>query len=184
VDDGYYSGIYSVLSGLATYTFKNSDAVTFIGQGNTSAPRVSTFAVPAEQNDGMIYDLIYTHSKGPWTISPYLQYNSSQYVPGVSRAGSALGGALLAKYSFTPLWALAARVEYIGSSGAADLLTYGDGSNAFSLTLTPTFQKGIFFARGEFSFVTVSGGARGLEFGPAGDSDHQLRALLETGVMF
>jgi len=184
VTDGYFSGAYSSIAGLATYTFKNSDTLTFEGQGNASTPRTNTFVAPAQLNDGMIYDLIYIHTSGPWTLSPYIQYNSSQYVPGVSRSGYALGAALLAKYSFTPLWSLAGRIEYIGSSGAADLLTYGDGSDAFSLTLTPTFRKGIFFARGDVSFVGIGGGVRGLEFGPTGESGHQFRALLETGVMF
>ena len=184
VTDGYYSGTYSALSGLLTYTFKNSDTLAFAAEGNASTPKVNDFTTPAQQNDGMIYNLIYSHTSGPWTISPYLQYGKSESVRGVSQEGSAYGGAVLAKYSFNTMFSLGGRFEYVGSEGASNLLGYGGGSDALSLTLTPTFQKGIFFARGEFSFVAVGNGARGMEFGDEGANDHQLRALFEAGVLF
>jgi hypothetical protein len=184
VTDGYYSGAYTALSGLLTYTFKNSDTLAFAAEGNASTPKVNDFVTPAQQNDGMIYNLIYSHTSGPWTISPYIQYSKSDYVRGVSLEGSTYGGAVLAKYSFNPLFSLGGRFEYVGSEGASNLLGYGGGSDALSLTITPTFQKGIFFARGEFSFVAIGNGTRGLEFGDVGGNDHQLRALFEAGVLF
>ena len=100
-------------------------------------------------------------------------------VPG----GESYGFALLGKYSFTPVWSLAGRVEWIGSSGSANLL-YGPGSNAWSVTLTPTYQKGIFFARGEFSYVGIGSGTAGSEFGQLFNKSQQFRGLLEGGVIF
>jgi hypothetical protein len=184
VTDGYDSGAYTALSGLATYTFKNSDTLTFAAEGNASTPKVNTFTTPAQQNDGTIWNLIYTHSSGSWTFSPYVQYSTSQNVPGVSVSGDTIGAALLAKYSFNANWSLGGRVEYIGGQGQANLLGYGVNSTALTLTLTPTYQKGIFFARGEVSFVAVGNGDRGLMFGANGGDADQARVMFETGLAF
>jgi hypothetical protein len=182
--DGYYSDTYTALSGLVTYTFKNSDTLTFAGEGNVGTARRSSFVTPEQQNNGQIYNLIYTHTQGPWTVSPYVQYSSSPNKFGVSSSGSTWGVAVLTKYSFTPEISVAGRVEYEGSSGAANLLGYGVNSSAWSLTLTPTYQKGIFFVRGEFSYVGVTSGTAFDMFGPAGLTSNQTRAVAEAGVMF
>ena len=184
ITDGYYSGDYTSLSGLITYTFKNTDALAFAAEGNAGIAAVGSFVTPTQQNNGEIYNLIYTHNMGPLVISPYLQYNTSPNIPGVSLGGDTFGIAVLTKYQFNPEWSLAGRVEYITSSGAANLLGYGEGSDAWSLTVTPTWQKGILFVRGELSYTGVGGGAPGLEFGGAGIDDNQFRALLEAGVAF
>ncbi|HVM99417.1 MAG TPA: outer membrane beta-barrel protein [Caulobacteraceae bacterium] len=184
VTDGYYSDTYTALSGLITYTFKNTDALTFAAEGNAGTARTATFATPVQQNNGQIYNLIFTHNMGPLTISPYLQYNSSPNIPGVSFSGDTIGFAVLAKYQFNPHWSLAGRVEYIKSHGAANLLGYGVDSDAWSITVTPTYQQGIFFVRGEFSYTGVGGGTPGLMFGTFGTDDTQARLLAEAGVMF
>jgi len=182
--DGYYSDTYTAISGLVTYTFKNSDTLTFAGEGNVGTARRSSFVTPEQQNNGQIYNLIYSHSQGPWTFSPYVQYSSTPNKFGVSSSGSTWGVAGLAKYSFTPEISLAGRVEYEGSSGVANLLGYGINSSAWSITLTPTWQKGIFFVRGEFSYVGVTSGTAGDMFSANGLSSDQTRALVEGGVMF
>jgi hypothetical protein len=184
VTDGYYSGVYTAISGLLTYTFKNSDTLAFAAEGNAGVARVATFATPSQQSNGEIYNLMYTHTMGPFVVSPYIQYNTSPDIPGVSLGGDTFGAAVLAKYQFNPEWSLAGRVEYITSSGAANLLGYGVGSDAWSLTITPTYQKGIFFARGELSFVAVTDGTAGLMFGPVGTDSNQFRGLFEAGVIF
>jgi hypothetical protein len=182
--DGYYSDTYTALSGLITYTFKNTDSIAFAGEGSVATARTATFATPTQQNNGQIYNLIFTHNMGPLTVSPYLQYSNSPNIPGVSASGSTFGVAVLAKYQFNPQWSLAGRVEYTSSSGAANLLGYGVGSNAWSMTLTPTYQKGIFFVRGEFSYTGLGSATPGLEFGSAGTADTQVRLLGEAGVAF
>ena len=184
VTDGYYSDTYTALSGLVTYTFKNTDAITFAAEGNASVARVASFVTPVQQNNGEIYNLIYTHNAGPLVISPYLQYSTSPNIPGVSLPGDTFGAAVLAKYQFNPTWSLAGRVEYTTSSGAANLLGYGVGSEAWSVTVTPTWQKGILFVRGELSYTGIGSGAPGLMFGAAGVDDSQFRGLVEAGVLF
>jgi hypothetical protein len=53
-----------------------------------------------------------------------------------------------------------------------------------SVTLTPTFQKGIFFARAEASYVGITSGTPGAEFGRDGEASSQFRGLIETGFIF
>jgi hypothetical protein len=188
--DGYYSNEYTAVSGLITYTFKNSDTLAFAGEGNVSTNRVATFVTPLPQNNGQIYNLLYSHTAGPWTISPYLQYTS---VPTVRAANGAIlslsadtwGVAVLTKYNFTPVFSVAGRLEYISSSGHQNLL-FGPGSNAWSFTITPTYQKGIFFARAEVSYVSIGSGDSfdGDEFGELGNHGSQVRGVVETGVDF
>jgi len=89
----------------------------------------------------------------PWTITPYFQYTD---VPSSANLGFAsaqtYGGAVLANYKLTDTVNIAGRAEYIATSGAGNVL-YGAGSSAGSLTLTPTWQNGIWFVRGEASVV-------------------------------
>src|SRR6202012_1099499 len=118
-----------------TYTFKNSDTLAFAAEGNVVKNHVSTFATPLAQNNGDIFNLIYSHSAGPWSISPYIQYQSNPRVTGafgvpLAFSASAWAGAVLTKYNFTPEISLAGRVEYISSSGAQNILGFGSGRNA------------------------------------------------------
>ena len=93
---------------------------------------------------------------------------------------------ILGKYSFNDQWALAARAEVIKSTGSmangAPSLLYGPGSGAWSLTLTPTWQKGIFFARVEGSYVHAWHVTPGFGLGPNFNDKSQVRGLIEAGV--
>jgi hypothetical protein len=91
---------------------------------------------------------------------------------------------VLAKYSFNPMFSLAGRAEYEDSSGSQVNLLYGPKSSAWSLTLTPTWQFKTFFIRGEASYVKLDSAAPGAGFGSAGNRDSQIRAMVETGVLF
>ncbi|MHB8389984.1 MAG: outer membrane beta-barrel protein, partial [Acidobacteriaceae bacterium] len=91
-------------------------------------------------------------------------------------------------YSFAPDLTMAGRVEYISSTGSirngAVNLLYGPGSQAWSLTLTPTYQKKAFFARGEFSVTQAVNYTSGDAFGPQNSNSNQTRSVVETGFMF
>ena len=108
---------------------------------------------------------------------------------------------MLTKYNFTPEFAIAARAEYISSNNARGLCTastfgfggatpcsinvlYGPGSKAWSLTVTPTYQKGIYFLRGELSYTKIESGVPGFMLGPNFDQTSQVRGVIETGVTF
>jgi hypothetical protein len=142
------------------------------------------------QNNGSIYNVIYMYMKGPLMIQPYFQYTD---VPtnakiGVVKGASTTGGAILFSYAFKHGFSLPVRYEYIGSSGsvAQDTvnLLYGSGSSGTSFTVTPTYQNGGFFLRGDVSWTHASSFEKGYVFGPLGMNNNQTRGVVEVGFMF
>ena len=192
VNDGFYSQSLNWISGMASYGFNGgADTLAVIAAGNVGHnPNTLPFATPVI-NNGSIYNLIFTHASGPWTISPYLQYISAPSDPlhGVAKGADSFGGAVLVNYAFDDHFKLAARAEYVGStgnaaSGSANMLIAGPGSKAWSITLTPTYQYKVFFARLEGSYVSASDTTPGFAYGPAFDRDSQTSVFFETGVNF
>ncbi len=198
LNDGFYSDSYNWLSGLAAWTINKENTLTFVGMGNfdhTDKNVVSCqlanclIKTSVFNNNGNIFNLIYTYNSAPWTITPYFQYTS---VPGNAffglKGASTYGGAFFANYSFSDNWNVAGRWEYIASSGSAAngnvSLIYGPGSEAFSFTLTPTYQLGIGFLRGEASVVKAFGITPGFGFAHNGLERTQGRFLVEAGVIF
>ena len=201
--DGFYSNRYTWLTGSATYTLDSANTVVLAAGGNlahntkvtTTTPFFQTTGVPLFKNNETLFSLVYTYNSGPWTITPYFQFT---HVPAMSEIGafssaSTISGAILANYSFgdvspLPGFSLPVRFEYIGSTGSAangaPSLLYGPGSNAWSITFSPTYQYKIFFARAEISHVGTSSTTPGLVFGPNGTNTTQTRGLLEVGVLF
>jgi hypothetical protein len=192
-NDGYYSNRFNWLSGLVTWTIDPANTLAVAGGGNVgssspSFPSAYPYIVvtPYLQSNSNIYNLIYTHTDGPWTITPYIQYSNvpSNTKAFISPSADTWGGAVLANYNIDPDWNLAGRVEYIGASGGQNLL-YGPSSNAWSFTVTPTWQHKVFFVRGEASY-TGAGHTTPFDtpFGSFGTKSDQFRALIETGVVF
>ena len=187
--DGFYSGKYNWVTGLLTYTIDPANAVAFAGGGSLSYDARSSFRTPLFLNNSQMYNIIFTHNAGKWMVQPYVQYT---HVPRLRQVGSAAastyGGALLVKYMASQHWSIPARVEYIDSTGkrgsAAPNLLYGQGSNAFSATVTPTYTNKIFFARAELNYVHASSTTAGAVFDDTGNKRSQVRGLLEAGVVF
>ena len=198
-NDGFYSNRYSWAWLSATWTIDSHDSLAVIGSGNTRHTNKSTTATPLFQNNEQLYNLIYTYTSQPWILQGYFQYT---HVPRIVEIGaltdaSTYGVGLYASYGFNDFnigslkvenLSLPVRLEYIASTGSAangaPNLIYGPGSKAWSITVTPTYQKNIFFARTEFSFVGAMHTTSGLAFGPTGNAKTQARLLLETGVLF
>ena len=195
VNDGLYSNQLTTVSGSATWTIDPADTVIFAASGNTKKSTVATSATPPLQNDQTIFNLIYTHAMGPWSFTPYFQYTA---VPAVTALGAAkssdtVAGALLGAYTFDSKSMLAGfslpfRFEYITSSGSSTdgspSLLYGPGSNAWSVTFTPTYQYKIYFIRAEVSYTALGKSEAGFGFGQSGTAKDQTRGLIETGVLF
>lgn len=183
LNDGTYSDRLNTISGLASYGFNGgADTLSFTASGETGHPYFSYL------NSSDIYDLIYAHTSGPWTISPYIQYISTP-AAGYPSGTDTWAGALLVSYSIDDNWKLAARGEYESSTGHGDasapnLIGYGAGSNAWSFTVTPTYQWKVLYARGEFSYVGAGSVTPGDTFGTSGTKNNQVRLMLETGVLF
>lgn len=198
LNDGFYSDSYNWLVGSAAWTIDKANTLTVVGGGNfdhtdknvvssTLPPVVKT---PFFQNNGEIFNLIYTYNAAPWTITPYFQYTHVPSNPffGATRGAETFGGAMLANYAVNDNVNVAGRAEYIGTSGSlaggnANVL-YGPGSTAWSLTFTPTYQEGIFFVREELSYVQASSITPGLAFGKGGNHHSQGRVMIEGGIIF
>jgi Putative beta-barrel porin-2, OmpL-like. bbp2 len=193
-NDGFYTGDYNFLTGSATWTINGSNSIALTGGGPVSRVTATGTPVGPQYNNSTMIEASYTYSNAPWTVTPYIQYTHVGSDAGLGLVDSStIGGAVLASYAITDKISLAGRWEYIGSSGAATvapdgtlgggLLGYGPGSSAMSFTLTPTYQNGIFFLRGEASLTQLSSITAGLGFG-SGNSRTQARLLVETGVVF
>jgi hypothetical protein len=189
-NDGFYSNVYNWISGSAAYQFNASNMLMFVAGGNAGQTTSTSAATPFLQNNGSIYNVMYTYSHESLMITPYYQYT---HVPvntklGILQSGSTNGGAVLFNYNFKHGFSLAVRPEYITSSGTAatglNLLGYGGGSNAFTFTVTPTYQKSGFFLRGDISVVDARNSTPGDAFGSLGLNTKQTRGVVEAGFMF
>ncbi|MBV8809079.1 MAG: outer membrane beta-barrel protein [Acidobacteriaceae bacterium] len=188
-NDGFYSNRYSWLTGSLAYAFNAANTLSFDAGGNLGQTAFRTSATPVQDN-GSIYNLIYTYTKGNWIIQPYFQFTdvpTNQKI-GILQGAATRGGALLVNYNFPHHLSLAGRGEYISSTGTAsehgvDLL-FGPGSGGWSLTVTPTFQDHAFFVRGDFSLVQATRLTPGNGFGQSGTNRNQARGVIEAGFMF
>jgi hypothetical protein len=188
-NDGFYSNRYTWISGSLAYAFNSANTLSFVAGGNAGHTGYTSPAVPF-QNNSSIYNLIYTYSHGNWYIQPYWQYTDvpTNLKAGVAKGATTNGGAVLFNYNFKHGFSLAVRPEYITSSGSLGSgsvnLLYGPGSNAFSFTVTPTFQKGAFFIRADGSVVHARSITAGDGFGKLGSNDTQTRGVVEAGFLF
>jgi hypothetical protein len=191
-NDGLYSNRFTTLSGLLSYAINGSNTITFAASGNAGVYGKNEGATFVYQNNQQIYNVIYTFTKGPLTISPYYQYTNVKSADNVYGTGAHTNsGAILANYNFKHGISLSFRPEYIKSSGSvatgeANLLGYGSGTGAFSFTVTPTYVKDAFFIRGDVSVVHLTNFAPGADagFGIGGTSTNQFRGAIEAGFMF
>jgi len=200
LNDNFYSDRYTTLSGSLAYAVNAANTITFVGAGNAGntyvrkGPANSFGVTPAYQNNEQIYNLIYTYTKGSLIVSPYYQYSVVKSNDSVFTTPGAHtnGGAVLVNYAFKHGFSLAARPEYIKSSGSlatneANLLGYGPGTGAFSFTVTPTWVKDAFFLRGDVSVVHLTNFVPGpgeVGFGIGGGNTNQARGVIEAGFMF
>jgi hypothetical protein len=191
LNDGFYSGHYTWLSGSASFTIDPANVLVFAGGANLGASSRNDLATPLDQNNGSIYNLIYTFTKGPVMVSPYLQYSAvpQNAAIGIRDAASLFGGAVLANYALTPNVSLGARLEYETATGSPAShtqtnLLYGPGSNAESITVTPSYMLGHWFVRADMSALAIGHMRRGFGLGSNGDTPSQLRSILEAGYIF
>lgn len=193
-NDGMYSNKYTWGWLSAFYAINSSNTLALIGGGNTKATNVSSSVTPLYQNNEQIYNMIYTHISGKWTIEPFLQYTvvPKRDLLKTTDNAQTYGAALYVNYAshLNPngsSFNLPVRLEYIKSTGTiagAPNLLYGQGSNAWSFTVTPTYQYKRLFARSEFSFTKANKIVNGLAFGPNGTNSSQARAIIEIGMLF
>lgn len=190
--DGFYSHRFNNFTGSFAYTLSQADTLSAVVYDTLGHTPYGSTATPVALNNGRTLDLIYTHAADDWTFTPYLQYNQSPAAGelGYTDGNHAYGAALLADWAISKTWSLGGRIEYVASSGDDNtsannnLLGYGRGSRAWTFTLTPTWQSGGLFVRGEVAYAHLGSYMAGLGFGKAGGQADQTRVLFETGVVF
>jgi hypothetical protein len=64
------------------------------------------------------------------------------------------------------------------------MLGFGPGSSGTTFTVTPTYQKGGMYLRGDLGWVDARNYANGSVFGPSGTDASQFRGVLEFGFIF
>jgi hypothetical protein len=175
LNDGYYSGRYRAVEGLAGWAPSATTDLMFafiVPNRDTPGNPTTSIANKAE------YDFMLTQSFGKLALTPYylLVESPASTTAGFTSAESASLGSLIATWQFSPALSLAGRYErFVNHSAAgdpsanADLLGYGAGSSATSWTLTPQYSFGRYFVRLEGSRVDATGFS-------------QSRALIEAGV--
>ena len=187
-NDGFYSNRYTWITGIMTFT-KGAHSLAVAAGGNAGETGYQTTATPV-QNNGSIYNVIYTYTRGAWIIQPYFQYTDVPTNPGIGvlKGASTTGESILVSRMLKHGFSLPARFEYLTSSGSAndnsENLMYGPGSSALSSTLTPTYQSGGFYIRGDISWTRVSSYTSGNAFGANGTNSDQPRAIAEIGFIF
>jgi hypothetical protein len=191
--DGFYSNRFNWLEASAAWTINSSNTLALVLGGNLGVTDYAeTAAVPYVQNNDQDLDnLIYTYTSGQWLAQAYVQYanTSKNGKLGFGESASQTGFGLLVNYAVpNTSYNLSGRIEEISTTGTAASgapnVLYGPGSSAWSFTLTPSWQSGIFFARAEGSFVQASSTTHGLALGPNGTDTFQFRGALEAGILF
>ena len=176
------------------YQIDDKSNVGLVWTGAIKPNTQNTFITPILQNNSQIFNAIYSYSSGGWSVVPYVQYT---YIPtnpslGILTSAQTTGAAILSNYQMlkneSENVTLPFRVEYITSGGKGNIntpnLLYGQGSSAWSATITPTYQYRRFFVRGEISYVKTINSTQGLAFGPTGSANNQTRLMVETGLIY
>ncbi|HVZ27037.1 MAG TPA: outer membrane beta-barrel protein, partial [Rhizomicrobium sp.] len=181
-NDGLYTNNLNWMTGVVSLALAPTDIIAVSGGGNLGGHNGSPL------NQGSMWNLIYTHTDGPLVISPYVQLIETPNTGPFGFASTEVwSGAVLASYSFDDNWKIGLRGEYEDESGSVaggqfDVLGFGAGSSAWSVTVTPTYQWKAFFGRLDLSYVGLSDQSFG--FSNSGTSSDQFRLMFETGVVF
>jgi hypothetical protein len=191
--DGFYSNRFNWLAGSAAWTINSSNTLALVISGNLGiTDYASTAATPfVQNNDQQLDNLIYSYTSGAWIAQAYIQYSdtSKDGKLGFAKSASQTGEGILVNYAVpNTSYNVSGRFEYNSTTGSATdgapNVMYGAGSDAWSFTLTPSWQSGVFFTRAEISFVGASKTTKGDVFGPNGTSTSQTRFAIETGILF
>ena len=163
-NDGFYSDLWNWITGSASFAFNSSNTLAFVGGGN--AGRTSTAILQLR---------LHRRTSQSTTCSIPIAMELGRSLPigstprasnaaiGLPQSGSTDGGALLLNYNFKDGLSLrhgpnisSAAVVGTPQPRALNLL-YGPGSSAFGFTVTPTYQKGGFFLRGDLGIADTPG---------------------------
>ena len=189
-NDAYYSGRNRAIEWLIGWSPSSDTNIQFAGivPGSNTGPN-PTVAIGNKAE----YELMLTRQFGKLQLLPYMLWVHSPASPslGYTRDENAMAAVLMGTYTWSTPFSLAFRFESVwnesatnDTSGNADLIGYGPGSSAISITVTPTYHFANYgVLRLEYSHVRLTTFTSGLGFGTSGNSGDQDRFGFELGVM-
>ncbi|MCX8075521.1 MAG: porin [Aquificaceae bacterium] len=183
INDGFYTlsttSAKPAIEGSVSYKLSDDNAFSFnfILPSKSSKPNVT--ASPTNKRE---LNLLATYKVDKTSIGVDLMYVEAPKddEAGVIAKAKASGAALHLSYELDS-YKISGRVEYVKDDeddGGSDLVGLGDGNKGWTLTVTPSYKKGILFARGEISFVNAN------DPFTAKDKKSQMKAGVEVGFLF
>ena len=204
--DGFDSGVFNVVQGLVTYTFNSDNALSLYATTNLGRTGPNTFAYGggttgtgypgynAAYVNSTLFGGYYSYSSGNLTVVPEVQYIYSKpdnYL-GLNKFTSNFGAEVMTDYQFgKSAWSLGTQAFYYDNVGP-EAWYLSANSAGFGLGVTPTWQQGHIFARGEVGWLHLTNlGTPGSDgsnspggFGSSGTDPNQAIGVLEAGLVF
>jgi len=189
LNDGFYSEKKLAVEGSFSLAPNQNSSISFNFIYPDKSTKPNPTANPANKQE---YELT-----GSYTLSKFTFAFDSMYVhvptetdPSVNtQSNHAFGIAGYATYNINDAWSLNARAEYDeeGSSGT-DIMGFGLGAHAYSITITPEYKYKQFFIRPEVSYVHITNVASAYYYTSPSDTtptkNTQIRLGLEAGFVF
>lgn len=196
--DGFDSGVFNVVQGLATYSFDANNALSLYGTVNFGRTGPNTFAYgngttgigypgynAAYVNSNMA-GAYYDYTNGNLNLIPEVQYVYSKvdHKIGLDKFTSNFGAELIANYTFpkTP-WSVGGMVNAFSNVGPQAWYLNAHSAGV-AVGITPTWQKGHFFVRGEAGLLHLTSIGSGPAFGSNGTGRNQVIGILGAGFVF
>lgn len=183
-NDGFYTGSKRAVEGEIGWQADRSTLFTFafmVPQKDTPGNQTAGLANKSEYN----FTIAKQSHKLQLVPSVLFVESPSSRVTGYVTSERAVFAALLCTYDFDNNFELALRIEDAeNNSVARDLVGYGPGSRARTMTITPQFKRTHLFARAEYSRALLGSFTAGMGVGPQGLDATQTRAVFEFGVQY
>lgn len=196
--DGFDSGVFNVVQNLATYAFDSNNALSLYTTINFGRTGPNTYAYgngttgygypsynAAYVNSNMI-GAYYDYTNGNLSLTPEVQYVYSKvdHKIGIDKFTSNLGAELIGGYKFgkSP-WSVGGQIMYYRNNGPQAWYLNAHSAGIMA-GVTPTWQKGHIFVRGEAGLLHLTQVGDGPGFGGNGTDRNQVISLLEAGFVF
>ncbi len=207
--DGYDTGVWNFLQGLATYTINSTNAASIYfganlgrtggnarvyGQTGGVDNTVSFYGTQFVNSD--LIGGFYSYTMGNLNLVPEVQYQIAKAdhnaAVGINKPTWNFGGALFADYSFgTSPYSLGSWVEYWDSkTSSLDNSNWfiGPDSEGVGIAVTPTWQYKDLFARASVGGLHLlrnkTGDGSVYGYGSNGTDKNMFQGTLEAGLLF
>ncbi|OYY02046.1 MAG: hypothetical protein B7Y73_09770 [Acidocella sp. 35-58-6] len=195
--DGWDTGVFNFLQGLATYTIDSSNAMNVYFAANLGTTGNNTFAYggstggsygPYYANSDMIGGF-YSYTNGNLNLVPEVQYvyAKANNKLGLTKSSANFGAALFGTYTFgTSPYSVGGWVEYEKSTGLDNWFA-GANSELAGFSVAPTWQYKDLFARANMGVsYLLNNKYDGMSYGYGNKNNGKIALVgtLEAGVLF